>query len=116
MAVVSILDDKDAAAMLRALLPLCDHVVFTSNAQPARALAGRRSPRWPASSEGADGEPVERDPHAALAARPRARRRRDGVVLATGSIYLIADLPAIPAQRARLDAVNDDDGPQSSSR
>ena len=35
--VVSVLDDKDAAGMLRALLPHCEHVVFTRNANP-RAL------------------------------------------------------------------------------
>ena len=37
VAVLSVLDDKDATEMLRALLPLCDEVVCTSNANP-RAL------------------------------------------------------------------------------
>ena len=37
VAVVSILDDKDAAGMLAALLPACDAVVFTSSQNP-RAL------------------------------------------------------------------------------
>ena len=38
VAVVSVLDDKDAAAMLGALLPLCAGAVFTANANP-RALS-----------------------------------------------------------------------------
>ena len=38
VAVVSVLDDKDAAAMLGALLPLCAAAVFTANANP-RALS-----------------------------------------------------------------------------
>ena len=49
VAVVSVLDDKDAAAMFASLLPLCDDVVVTSNANPravpAEALASLRRPR-----------------------------------------------------------------------
>src|SRR5207302_3452862 len=37
VAVVSVLDDKDAAGMLAALMPACDGVVFTSSQHP-RAL------------------------------------------------------------------------------
>ncbi len=89
VAVVSILDDKDAAAMLSALLPLCDAVVLTSNANP-RALS-------PATLESLAGQlggpPSERepDPRRALA-RARGIAGRDGTVVATGSIYLVADL------------------------
>jgi dihydrofolate synthase / folylpolyglutamate synthase len=89
VAVVSVLDDKDAAAMLRLLLPLCHSVVCTSNANP-RAL----SPATLASlTEQLGGPPtrLEADPHRALAlARTLAGGR--GTVLATGSIYLVADL------------------------
>jgi dihydrofolate synthase/folylpolyglutamate synthase len=89
VAVVSVLDDKDAGAMLGALLPLCDAVVCTTNANP-RALP----PATLASLAGQVGEQethVERDPRAAV---ELARRLAgpEGVALATGSIYLIADL------------------------
>ena len=112
VAVLSVLDDKDAAAMLSTLLPLCAGAVFTANHNP-RAL----SPATLASLAGQIGAPggwdgvtrVEADPHRALAlarrlaaeigAHPHAGGRgpgsgrpRPGVVLATGSIYLIADL------------------------
>lgn len=88
-AVVSVLDDKDAAAMLAALLPHCAHVMVTSNANP-RAL----SPATLESlAEQLGGRDVRRepDPRRALA-RARELAGPDGVVLATGSIYLIADL------------------------
>ena len=84
--VVAILDDKDAAAMLRELLPLFDNVVFTRSANP-RSL----SPATLQSLAGQlDGPPSEivTDPKRAL-----ERARQLGLpVLATGSIYLIADL------------------------
>ena len=72
--VVSVLDDKDAAAMLRELLPHAAGAVFTRSAQPARAARPRRSSRSPASSA-ARGE-IEPDPRARGRARPRARRAR----------------------------------------
>jgi dihydrofolate synthase/folylpolyglutamate synthase len=84
--VVSILDDKDAAAMLAELLPLFERVIFTRCGNP-RALP-------PATLESLAGQlggpPCETvaDPRKALA---EARRHGDAV-LATGSIYLIADL------------------------
>jgi dihydrofolate synthase / folylpolyglutamate synthase len=89
VAVVSVLDDKDATEMLRSLLPLCDEVVCTSNANP-RAL----SPATLASlTEQLGGPPtrIERDPHRALALA-RDLAGPPGAVLATGSIYLVADL------------------------
>jgi dihydrofolate synthase/folylpolyglutamate synthase len=89
VAVLSVLDDKDATEMLRALLPLCDEVVCTSNANP-RAL----SPATLASlTEQLGGPPtrLEGDPHRALALA-RDLAGPDGAVLATGSIYLVADL------------------------
>jgi dihydrofolate synthase/folylpolyglutamate synthase len=90
VAVVSVLDDKDAAAMLGALLPLCAGAVFTANANP-RAL----SPATLASLAGQVGAPpttrVEADPRRAMALA-RELAGAGGVVLATGSIYLVADL------------------------
>jgi dihydrofolate synthase/folylpolyglutamate synthase len=97
-----VLDDKDAAAMLATLLPLCAGVVFTANANP-RALSPATLASL-ASQVGAGGwdgiARVEPDPHRAVAlARELADELADtradrggGVVLATGSIYLIADL------------------------
>jgi dihydrofolate synthase/folylpolyglutamate synthase len=97
LAVVSILDDKDAADMLRALLPLCDAVVFTKNANP-RAL----SPATLASLAGQVAQDVpstvEPDPHRALA-QARELAGPEGLVVATGSIYLIADLVNPPGAR-----------------
>jgi dihydrofolate synthase/folylpolyglutamate synthase len=98
VAVVSVLDDKDAAAMLATLLPLCAGAVFTANANP-RAL----SPATLASLAGQVGAPavsrVEADPHRAVALA-RELAGPGGVVLATGSIYLVADL-ARPAGAGR---------------
>ncbi len=89
VAVISILDDKDAAGMLRALLPACDAVVLTSSQNP-RALP---PPTLQSLSGQLSGPPSEvvRDSRAALA-RARELAGPGGVVLATGSIYLVADL------------------------
>ena len=91
VAVVSILDDKDAAAMLQALIPHCSaHRVH--DATPTRARCRpRRCSRWPGSSA-STAVSAERDPRAALAVARRAERARAAPSLATGSIYLIADL------------------------
>jgi dihydrofolate synthase/folylpolyglutamate synthase len=89
VAVVSILDDKDAAAMLRVLLPLCDALICTTSHNP-RALP---PPTLESLARQLNGPPAEivRGPGAALA-RAREMARRGGAVLATGSIYLVADL------------------------
>jgi len=91
--VLSILDDKDAAGMLTALLPSCAAVVLTSNASPRalspatlESLARHIAPDGPARHS-------EPDPRQALN-RARALAGPDGAVLATGSIYLVADLTA----------------------
>lgn len=97
--VISVLEDKDAAGVLGPLLPLAGHAVFTRCENP-RALS-------PATLESLAGKlpgtpPFETvpDPRAALA-RARELARPEGAVLATGSIYLIADLVrSDPAARA----------------
>jgi dihydrofolate synthase/folylpolyglutamate synthase len=94
--VVSVLDDKDAAGMLRALLGKCRSVVFTASRNP-RALP----PATLASlAEQLGGPPSEivGAPHAALA-RARELAGPGGAVLATGSIYLVADLVGEPGRR-----------------
>jgi dihydrofolate synthase / folylpolyglutamate synthase len=96
VAVVSILDDKDAAGMLRELVGNTIGAVFTSSRHP-RALP----PATLASlAEQLGGPPSEivPDPRAAVA-RARELAGPDGAVLATGSIYLVADLLAEPGRR-----------------
>jgi dihydrofolate synthase / folylpolyglutamate synthase len=98
--VICVLEDKDAAAMLEALLPHLDRAVYTRSQNP-RAL----SPATLASlAEKLGGPPSESvsDPRAAVE-RARALAGPAGAVLATGSIYLIADLvraePGVRASR-----------------
>jgi dihydrofolate synthase/folylpolyglutamate synthase len=87
--VASVLDDKDAAGILRALLPHFDHVVFTRCENP-RALSPATLDSL-ASQLG--GPPAESVPLPGPAVqRARAIAGREGAVVATGSIYLIADL------------------------
>jgi dihydrofolate synthase/folylpolyglutamate synthase len=97
VAVVSILDDKDAAGMLVALLPACDTLVFTSSRNP-RALPAPTLQSLARQLEGPSAE-IVREPRAALE-HAREVAGPAGIVLATGSIYLVADLLA-PSSRAR---------------
>jgi dihydrofolate synthase/folylpolyglutamate synthase len=96
IAVVSILDDKDAAGMLRALLGKTVGAVFTRSRNP-RAL----SPATLASLASQLGGPpseIVPDPHAAVV-RAQELAGPHGAVLATGSIYLVADLLGEPGRR-----------------
>lgn len=90
--VISILDDKDAHAMLDALLPQAENVIFTRTSNPRATppgtllhLAGRP-----------DAVTVG-DPHLAKE-RAKDLAGPGGAVLVTGSIYLIADLVREPGQ------------------
>ncbi|HEY4278491.1 MAG TPA: cyanophycin synthetase [Conexibacter sp.] len=96
VALVSVLDDKDAAEMLRALLPQCDAVVFTRNHSP-RALSPATLGSLAAQLGGPPSE-LEAHPRRALE-RACELAGPGGVVLATGSIYLVADLLRPPGQR-----------------
>jgi dihydrofolate synthase / folylpolyglutamate synthase len=89
VAVVSILDDKDAAGMLRALLPRCAAAVFCASRNP-RALPPATLASLSAQLGGPPAEVVS-DPQAALA-RAQELAGAQGAVLATGSIYLVANL------------------------
>jgi dihydrofolate synthase/folylpolyglutamate synthase len=95
--VVSILDDKDASRMLATLTRVCDALVFTSSQNP-RALP---PPTLQSLARQLSGPPSEvvGEPHAAVE-RARQLAGPRGVVLAAGSIYLVADLLA-PAGRRR---------------
>jgi dihydrofolate synthase/folylpolyglutamate synthase len=98
VACISVLDDKDAAGMLREVLPLCAAAVFTASANP-RAL----SPATLESLCGQLGGPPAQtvaDPRRALQIA-RDAAGPDGVAVATGSIYLIADLLRPAGARGR---------------
>jgi dihydrofolate synthase/folylpolyglutamate synthase len=89
--------------MLRALLPACEKVVFTASSNP-RALPPptlqslARQLGFERHAEAL----LEPDPARAVQ-RARELAGADGVVLATGSIYLVADLARSPgALRASL--------------
>jgi dihydrofolate synthase/folylpolyglutamate synthase len=87
--IVSILDDKDAATMLALLAEHSDALVATAStsrrALPAATLGSL------AEQVGAPSGAVEPDPRKALAMAQRLAGE-DGVVLVTGSTYLLADL------------------------
>ena len=89
VAVIGVLEDKDAAGMLDTLLPHFDRIVFTRPANP-RSLSPATLTTLAEKLGGPPAETVP-DPHAALT-RARELAGPDGAVLATGSIYLIADL------------------------
>jgi dihydrofolate synthase/folylpolyglutamate synthase len=90
--VASILRDKDAEGMLAALSVLGDTVVATAAANP-RALRAdelaRLARRWFRTTE------TVQHPGDAVA-RARSIAGVDGAVLVTGSLYLLADLAALP--------------------
>ena len=93
--VVSILDDKDAGAMLRALPPRCTALVCTAAPNP-RALPPATLASL-AEQLGLAAEIVPA-PRSALA-RARELAGPEGAVIVTGSIYLIADLVSDPGRR-----------------
>jgi dihydrofolate synthase/folylpolyglutamate synthase len=96
VAVISVLDDKDAAGMLRALLGKTSAAVFTSSRNP-RALPPATLASLAQQVGGPTSEIVP-DPRAAVA-RAQQLAGPNGAVLATGSIYLVADLLGDPERR-----------------
>ena len=91
--VIGVLDDKDANGMLRSLLPLLDGVVFTRVSNP-RSLPPGTLEALAAKLDDAVIKTAP-DPHAAIALAAELAGP-DGAVVATGSIYLIADLVREP--------------------
>jgi dihydrofolate synthase / folylpolyglutamate synthase len=92
VAVVSVLDDKDAAGMLAALWAGgvgINALILTSSQNP-RALSPATLQSLARQLAGPPAEIVP-DPHRALR-RARELAGPQGVVIATGSLYLIADL------------------------
>jgi dihydrofolate synthase / folylpolyglutamate synthase len=90
VACMAVLDDKDAAEMLRVLLPLCDAIVPT-RAQTPRALPPATLASLCEQLDFRGTVEVVAEPRSALQ-RARQLAGEGGVALATGSIYLIADL------------------------
>jgi dihydrofolate synthase/folylpolyglutamate synthase len=94
VAVVSILEDKDAAGILSSLVPLCAGAVFTRSSRRGVLPPAVLQSLW--GQLGGSGGEVVADPADAVATA-RSRVGPDGAVLVTGSIYLLADLVGRPA-------------------
>jgi dihydrofolate synthase/folylpolyglutamate synthase len=92
--VLGVLEDKDAASMLRTLLDRCERAWFT--APPSSRALSPAALQSLARQLGFDTVVCEPEPARALAdARCWARERGAGAaVLATGSVYLVGDLLA----------------------
>jgi dihydrofolate synthase/folylpolyglutamate synthase len=98
IAVVSVLDDKDAGGMLRELVGLSAGAVFTASQNPRALSPATLASLW--SQLGGPAGEIEPRPHEAVR-RARELAGPDGAVVATGSIYLVADLLAEPGARRR---------------
>jgi dihydrofolate synthase / folylpolyglutamate synthase len=113
--VMGVLDDKDAASMLRTLLPLCAMAWFT--APPSGRALSPATLQSLARQLGFEQATCEPQPRRALQrAREWARAQSGGgAVLATGSVYLVGDLieslgPPSPLRRPRAHPDLDADG------
>jgi len=89
VAVLGILEDKDAAGMLNVVLPHVERVVFTRSRNPRSLSPGTLATL--AEKLGLPRSESVGDPRAAVE-RARQLAGPGGAVVATGSIYLIADL------------------------
>ncbi len=90
--VLGVLEDKDAASMLRTLLPLCERAWFT--APPSQRALSPATLQSLAGQLGFEQCTCEFRPAKALAAARNWARERGAAVLATGSVYLVGDLLA----------------------
>jgi dihydrofolate synthase/folylpolyglutamate synthase len=92
--VLGVLEDKDAARMLAALLPLCERAWFT--APPSQRALPPATLLSLARQLGFEQAVCEPRPTSALAAAQSWARTLggDGAVLASGSVYLVGDLLA----------------------
>jgi len=100
--VLGVLEDKDAAAMLGALLPLCERAWFTAP-RSSRALSPAALQSL-ARQLGFDAVICEPRPAQALAAARDWARQHAGAVLATGSVYLVGELIARAREGAAVSA------------
>jgi dihydrofolate synthase / folylpolyglutamate synthase len=100
VAVIGVLEDKDAAGMLGELLPRVDHAVYTRSQNP-RSLSPATLESLAEKLGGPPSEVIS-DPRAAVG-HARELAGPGGAALATGSIYLVADLVrADPDRRASM--------------
>jgi dihydrofolate synthase/folylpolyglutamate synthase len=90
--VLGVLEDKDAASMLAALLPLCRRAWFT--APPSSRALSPAALQSLARQLGFAEVACEPRPALALARAREWAREQAGAVLATGSVYLVGDLLA----------------------
>jgi dihydrofolate synthase/folylpolyglutamate synthase len=88
--VLGVLEDKDAAGMLGALLGVCERAWFT--APPSSRALSPAALRSLARQLGFDAVECETTPWKALAQASEWARGRGGAVLVTGSVYLVGDL------------------------
>jgi dihydrofolate synthase/folylpolyglutamate synthase len=88
--VLGVLEDKDAAAMLASLLPVTERAWFT--APPSSRALSPAALQSLARQLGFDDSICEPRPDRALERARSWAREHDGVVLATGSVYLVGDL------------------------
>jgi dihydrofolate synthase / folylpolyglutamate synthase len=90
--VLGVLEDKDAASMLKALLAICERAWFT--APPSSRALSPAALQSLARQLGFEAVVCEPQPGRALAEAQRWARERgeDAGVLATGSVYLVGDL------------------------
>ena len=95
--VLGVLEDKDAAAMLAALLPSVERAWFT--APPNSRALSPAALQSLARQLGYDATACEPQPSRALAQAHEWAAARDGVVLATGSVYLVGELLRALEQR-----------------
>jgi dihydrofolate synthase/folylpolyglutamate synthase len=99
--VMSILDDKDAAAMLSTLLPIFERTVFTRSSHP-RSLPPATLESLSRQLSGPPSEVVlapEQALERAVALAGVGGAGMSGAVLVTGSIYLLSDLVRARAMR-----------------
>jgi dihydrofolate synthase/folylpolyglutamate synthase len=88
--VLGVLEDKDAAAMLAALMPLCRRAWFT--APPSERALPPATLQSLARQLGFEDTVCEPSPWAALEAAREWASAQGGSVLATGSVYLVGGL------------------------
>jgi dihydrofolate synthase / folylpolyglutamate synthase len=103
--VLGVLEDKDAASMLAALLPVVERAWFT--APPSSRALSPAALQSLARQLGFDASACEPKPSLALEQAQSWARARGAAVLATGSVYLVGDLlghmrgaDGLPAARA----------------
>ncbi len=94
IAVVSILEDKDAAGMLAGLLTVCDSAIFTRSSRAGALPPAVLQSLW--KQVGGRHAEIVPDPAAAVD-RARTLAGAGGAVLVTGSIYLLAELAGADA-------------------